>query len=334
MSALFSDLASLLGAHVVDAPEAPFPNNGYSGANLARIEQNGQRYVVKRTRQADDWIMRHTGDADCREAQFAASPLPAQLPPGTRSPTLGAARDGDGWAILMQDISPLLLPEGGVVPPAAVERVLQAMAQMHAAFWEGDDGGLGTTLCRADARLALLSPSGSALLVKEGVDFGFLRGWRFFETQAPDAAVRLTRALFADMTPLTRVLGTLPQTLIHGDLKFANIGLDDETVWLIDWAVVARSAVAMELAWFLAVNSSRLPWPFDETIGPYAEALRSALGPERFAEAQWPRQRAVIGVAGLLLYGWGKALDAEAGRPEELQWWCAEAIAGSNTLGI
>jgi hypothetical protein len=34
------------------------------------------------------------------------------------------------------------------------------------------------------------------------------------------------------------------------------------------------------------------------------------------------------------MYGWGKALDAEAGRPDELRWWCEGAIAGARVLGL
>src|SRR5581483_4817941 len=104
----------------------------------------------------------------------------------------------------------------------------------------------------------------------------------------------------------------------HGDFKFANVGLDAEAVWLIDWAVSMYAPVAVEIAWFLSVNSSRLPCTLDETIERYRAALAARLGTQRFAQAQWGVQRGVVAIWGLLVYGWGKALDAEAGRADEL----------------
>jgi hypothetical protein len=53
----------------------------------------------------------------------------------------------------------------------------------------------------------------------------------------------------------------------------------------------------------------------------------------RFGDAQWPVQAHALAVSGLLLYGWGKALDAEAGRPDELRWWCERAAEAARAFG-
>jgi Ser/Thr protein kinase RdoA (MazF antagonist) len=146
--------------------------------------------------------------------------------------------------------------------------------------------------------------------------------------------VRLARGLFADMSPLVQALASLPRTLVHGDLKLANMGVDGDILWLFDWADVSRAPVALEIAWFLAVNSSRLPRSLDATLDHYATQLQRALGDERLAEAQWPAQRGAAMVCGLLMYGWGKALDAETGRPDELRWWCEGALEAQKVLRL
>jgi hypothetical protein len=335
MASMYPDVASLLHAHGIGAPESREAiGGGFSGSSLTSIEHGGERYILKHMQGADDWLMRVTGDASCREAQFAAWPLLERLPARVRVPALGAARDGDGWLLLMRDISPLMLPADGIVEPPVLEVILRAAADLHAQFWGDPLADARPWLTGTRERLLMLSPATGAALAADGVEFGIVPGWQAFERRAPREAARLAARLFADLTPLLHVLDALPATLVHGDLKFGNAGVDGDTLWLIDWALVARAPAALEMAWFLGVNSSRLPWTLDETMDRYARLLEAALGAARFEAAAWPRQRAAVAVCGLLMYGWGKALDAEAGRPDELLWWCERAIAGARALGL
>jgi thiamine kinase-like enzyme len=129
------------------------------------------------------------------------------------------------------------------------------------------------------------------------------------------------------------VLDALPPTLLHGDLKLGNAALDDVgTLWLIDWALVMRAPVAHELAWMLAVNSSRLPSTLDETIVRYEAHLREALE-GAFDHDEWLMQVHAMGVAGLLIYAWGKTLDYVDHGSRELFWWCDRAIAAADAFG-
>ena len=89
-------------------------------------------------------------------------------------------------------------------------------------------------------------------------------------------------------------------------------------MWLIDWAMTLVAPPAVELGWFLAINSRRLPVSLDEVMRRYAE--NAAIPPEHRA-----RHDALTVLCGLLLRGWRKALDAEAGEPDELRWWCDRA---------
>lgn len=333
MSELYSDVQSMLRAHSISGAESPIDTNGYSGARFSVIDQGGTRHVLKRMRLGDDWIMRHTVDVHFRESQFAVSPFVERLPDGARVPTLGASYDGDGRALLMRDLAETLFPDEGIMAAETMDVVLQRIAGLHAAFWGDALTGSGIDWCGDRERATLLSPAVGAMLIDGARDFGLAQGWRTFDRVAPPEAVTLMSRLFDDPSPLLVLLDSLPRTLIHGDLKLANLAVDGGGVlWLLDWALVSRGPVAVDLAWFVAVNSSRLPWPLDETVARYEGHLRSALG-LRFDEAQWSAQVYAVAISGLLLYGWGKALDAEAGRPEELHWWCERAMAAAAALG-
>ena len=334
MNDLYPDVQSLLAAHGVSGAEAPIASGGLSGAHLSRIESGGQCYILKHLRLEEDWLMRVTGDAAYREAQFAVSPLATRLPLGVRTPSLGASFDEEGRAILMHDITAILLPDAHVVPTEAMDGILGRFADLHAAFWDDPMADANIVWCAARHRISLLGPGTGEMLIREGKDFGITRGWRAFETLVPPAVADLERRLARDMTPLLATLQSLPQTLLHGDLKIANFGWDGDTLSLLDWAMVMRGPVAIDLAMYLTMNSSVLSWTLDETLERYAAHLERALGAERFAPARWWQQRAAIMLCGLVYYGWGKALDAEAGRPDELRWWCDGALAAVDALDL
>ena len=178
MTALAPDLGSLLRAHGLDgASERPLLGGGYTGAGISLIERGEERYALKRSRYAEDWVRRLTGDATCREAEFAVSPLVARLPASVRAATLGAARDADAWALLMRDISELLLPDAPIASNR-LDAIFAAVAAMHAAFWDDPLDGAGVRWCGVSERLSLLSPRAGEILVAEGNDFGIAEGWR------------------------------------------------------------------------------------------------------------------------------------------------------------
>lgn len=335
MSELLPDVRSLLAAQGINAPDRAMPHNGFSGARLTRVGQGAERFVLKRISYAEDWIMRETGDVGLREAQFAVSPLMARLPRAMAVPSLSAARDGSGAAILMRDVSPWLLPDDRPASVAQVDALLAAMAAMHAAFWDQPLADARVSWCGVRERLMLLSPIVGKKLVEQGRDFGVAAGWRAFHDHAPPEAQRLAARLFEDPARVLQAAAALPPTLLHGDIKLANVAIDPDggRVWLFDWALVMRGPVALDLAWFPAVNTPQIPWSVDETIDRYCEHLRVALGAHR-RDASWPEQRAVAAIGTLMLMGWAKALDHEAGRPHELAGICSRALAAAPLLGL
>jgi hypothetical protein len=330
--------------------ERPFPNDGWSGASLTLLERGGRRFVLKRDSSARDWIARATADGPIlREAWFAAHG-PA-LPDPLRKPYLGVGMDGDEFGMLMPDLTGTLLDWNAPVSRETLDRVLSGLARLHAHPWTASgelDGGLWcplrervTLICRASLEQA--SPA------RDAVGDRILPGWDAFARQAPKAARDLVDILGKDPKPLLGVLERVPQTLIHGDLKLANIGVSpDGSIDLVDWQMVSVAPVGLELGWFLVANVASLPLPPDEILDRYVAKLRHVIS-ERAGERtgvggdpthDWDEQVDAAMLVGLLLRGWRKGYDAEAGithpsgigAAADLAWWCDRALEAADRI--
>lgn len=375
-------LADLLAAQGLSgAREEPFPNDGWSGATLTRLvrERDGRPFILKRTSWATDWIARSTRDHALREGFVASMPLPVAEP--LVAPYHGAAADGTSVAILMPDLTGRLLAweaqgSGGATSPADLDRVLAAVARLHAMPWPiagRPDAAFVWPSTPLRERLLLLSPRSGRRLARDGIGAGerFTAGWGAFNRLASPGARDLIARLDGNPRPLLEALALLPFTAVHGDLKLANVGLlDDGAVALIDWQMTALAPVAVELGWLLVSNSAVLPSEPDAVLARYRDAVANAagspMGPVRPFEASarfapavldaavgpagagfrtlertlgdWAAQVDLVWVVGLLLRGWRKALDAEAGAVlasgvtarDDLGWWCERAVAAAS----
>ena len=343
-------LDDLLEFHgLAEAPEVPFPNDGWSGATLTRLvrPRDGQPFILKRTSWATDWIARSTRDHAVREAVVAADPV--DLPAPLSSAYLGAAADGVTAAILMPNLSAELLPwdrprSGSaaveVIDDATLERLLAAAAALHAFSWADAREGradLRWPWCPLRERIELLTPAAARQYRVGGLAVAerFLAGWDAFDQLAPPAAVSLLRDLGRDASPLLAALGRLPATGLHGDLKLANVALrTDGSISLIDWQLTTFGPVAVELGWFLVSNVGQLAWAADAIFERYVALAASA---ERDVVADAGAQLDLAILVGLLLRGWRKGLDADAGdvlptgapAADDLAWWCDRALAAA-----
>jgi phosphotransferase family enzyme len=332
---LFADVLHRHG--LADTAEAPFPNDGWSGARLGLRERDGRRFVIKRDSLPWDWIARATRDGPVlREARFAAHG--PTLPQPLWAPYLGAGTDeeaGPGTvALLMPDLSTVLLPWEEAAEASTVDRVIKAMATLHTHPWPA--GALaGGPWCPLPERVLLLSRPAAQRYGAEGNPVGerFLTGWDAFDAAAPAPARALVAGLSRDPAPLLTALARLPATLIHGDLKLANVGFaPDGRVALIDWQMVMVAPVAVELGWFLVSNAPSLPMRPEAVLDRYREVATVA-GDATTAE-DWATQVDLAILVGLLLRGWRKGIDtaAQARYPsgeraaDDLAWWSDRAV--------
>ena len=144
----------------------------------------------------------------------------------------------------------------------------------------------------------------------------------------PAKVLELIEALRTDAAPLSSALRATPQCFIHGDWKFSNLGAaPDGRVVLLDWAYPGEGPACHELAWYLALNRSRLP--AGHTKQTTIEEFRAAL--ERHGvdtTGWWERQLGLCLLGGLVQFGWEKAL----GDDDEMNWWCDVAREGASWL--
>ena len=114
--------------------------------------------------------------------------------------------------------------------------------------------------------------------------------------------------------------------------------LDDGRVALIDWSMMSLAPVAVELGWLLVSNSASLPIEPEAVLARYRDVAgrvartglrlgprwpdadprarrRSTLPPRGLDPTigDWDAQRDLTWIVGLLMRGWRKGLDAEAG---------------------
>lgn len=322
---MFDSIAFMLDAHgLTGAVEAAFPHTGFSGAALTRLTRgDGRAFVLKRMSIDRDWIMRATDDTECREAAFADATV--DLGALVRSPSVAVARDGDAHALLMRDISPEVLPQGPITDDQ-LAAIVRGMAALHA-----EPPPAHVPWCDLTRRLMLLTPATARIAesYRAPVARQIIDGWSRFEEHASLGARSIVRRLIDDPSPLVRALNRAPAGFLHGDLKFDNIGIDaSEHLWLIDWAMPLVAPPAVELGWFLAINSQRLPASvsLDDVMAGYAEAARLR------GEARELHDALTV-ICGLLLRGWRKALDASAGDLAELRWWCERVESAAEALG-
>ena len=310
------------------APLAGF--RSYSGSRLERLVLDDGTVLVAKHISPDDWIARAAADPG-RAATLWTGGLLDRLPATIDTAMVAAERDGDGWVLLMRDVSDHLVSSTGVLRRDQARRLLAATWQLHAEFWgEPIDG-----LCRLRDRLAFHSPSVAARerkrpnAVPDVYGLGYfdavLRGWELFADDAPPDVGTAVLSLLDDPGPLVDALAGAEVALNHGDLKYANLGLTPDRVILLDWGTFTGMAPpAVDFAWFLLQNAVHIDASREQLVEDFV-----ALGGER--HDQHALDHAFIGALAQL--GWRRALGAVHGTDAaerhrdraELDWWYRRA---------
>jgi hypothetical protein len=325
-------LTKALGLGLDEISRAPMDkhSDSLSGSPFERIEAGGQRYVLKHISRSLDWIMRALGDGLDGAPPWALilwrDGLLDALPPRLDHTVVGMSYADGLLTVLMRDVGSALVPPGSYrIPLEQHHRFVDHMAAMHAAFWSFTDG---YGLMPLGARYAALNPAVGEREIAAGTVDPVPRmlpgGWASLRSVAPEA-YEPTLALATDPAPLVRALRETPETFIHGDWKFGNLGShpDGRTV-LFDWAWPGQAGPCVDLAWYLAVNCDRLPESKEDT----ALGLRRAL--ERHGVSTtgwWERQLELALVGAFCQLAWSKTGD-----PVELGWWTGRVLPVARDL--
>ncbi len=297
----------------------PLGSEGASGNKVERVTlDDGTRLVRKRVSPEWDWISRATGD-DGRALVMWKQGVFERIPSTVHHATVGVEPEDNGWSIFMRDVSDAMVAPEEVLDRAAVQRILAALADVHHAFWAQSISGL----CGLEDRYHLLSPRTARAETERGHPVGEImsRCWDAFAELVPDEIGSAVLTLAERPELLAEQLGQCEQTLVHGDLRLANLGVPDDRVVLIDWGERTGFAPApVELASFLVFDAARLDVSRDDIIADF----RTLYG-DRFDERAL--QLALIG--GMVQLGPNPVLDfvlngraeARASAVAQLSWW-------------
>jgi hypothetical protein len=288
-----------------------------SGADFERVVIDGTSYVLKHFA-TPDWLAEGSRDTSCRSVSLFEDGVYDAVDDIIDSTVVGAARLGVGsWpaALLMRDASADFVAVDAAVDLKMQRAVLDAMASLHARFWESPPD---TTYMPLEVNYEFLSPRRAVVERESGGDRSdVLRavgpGWAQVAAEAP-AAWSAVAGLVNDPAPLVAALARGPSTFLHGDWKMGNLGRgNDGRVVLVDWDRPMAAPPTVDLGWYVAVNCDRLPESKDACLDAYRRALES----RGVATDSWWDEQVELGLLGAFLQlGWSKA-----GQPEELAWW-------------
>jgi hypothetical protein len=230
------------------------------------------------------------------------------LPAPLSCPTLDIAfhrRRGECW-MLMDDVSRGVAPRG-TFDEGSFRRLLDGLARLHAQSWGRAGHRAELPVLTLDQHTAMFTAPSAAAggrkvpgdWVAEVLDKVFL-----FRTYVPvllDVLGSADGDFYLDLCEhrgrWLAPLSALPQTVVHGDLRRANIAvLPSGGISLFDWDFAARAPAAADLAWYWFLhfwcyppNDGRTPEDRDTLKQYYMQRLEDALGPldRREFETAW-----------------------------------------------
>jgi hypothetical protein len=296
--------------------------------------------------QEKDWVMQMTEDQHWRAITIWQDGLLDRLPEEIDHAIMACTLDGEGYALLMRNVTHALLPDESSFSEADNEFTLDAMTALHATFW--DDVALhnpGLNLCSPENLFTHTAPEKTRQLATDNpspVLEAILEGWRILTTFVDADVVDLLRDLARDPRPLCSALSSYPQTLVHGDWRLANFGVERgerPQLILLDWSRPTRTVPAVDLAYYLVSSWSQLPISKEATIELYKQRLAQRIG-ERFDESWWQPQLELSLLSAFLMLGCFKARDAahldngnhQMQEQADFEWWSEQVRAGAEWL--
>lgn len=282
-------LADLLGRPVGSVTVTPMETAGWSSteAVFEAVHVDGgtaPAAVLKRIRWSANWMAIASQDTVGRELAIWETGVLDRLPPEMGHAVLAVARFQGGAALLMDDLSHHLIPDGAAVTIEQELGILDSMAAMHATFFEDPPvAELGPALYRVDRLLTALGPTNLRALSRILPDSELISmlsdAWDRLPDLVDAGVARDLRALADDPTPIVAALDSYPKTLLHGDLRDANVALDGTRTVAFDWQPIVAPP-GLELAWFVQTLGVASPLHPDEAMARYREMLADRLGPD------------------------------------------------------
>ena len=247
-----------------------------SGAAFERVVVDGEPHVIKYLHVDDDWIMRSraTWPADPSPCGRAAcsTPCPPCLDHAVVGAAAGLGRHGWGAALLMRGRAPPTWCPSGDDPIPLDQQLgfMDHMAALHA------DSGAGPTTSgwpRSPTGSSSSTPTPSPAR-RSGMARARCRPWSSKAGAASPRRPARGRAMieWSDDRPRWSTPwgpDLRPSCTATGRWATSGTRPDGRTV-LLDWAVPGQgNPPTLELAWYLALNTARLPQPKEDAIEAY-----------------------------------------------------------------
>jgi len=265
-------------------------HSGLAGGQLSYVDTNAGRLVLKRMSITFDWIMFSSDDLDCRSVTLWQYGLLDELRPHLEHKIIACARDGDDWALLMEDLTGRVFNTWEkTITHTLVPVFLDRLARLHATFWNDHrlvDASLG--LCTPNQLIDQTSLPATRKL--NGQSMGVLPdwikgGWEVMETLLDRDVFAQMQILADNPQPLIKALSRNPHTLLHGDYRTENLAYNDHPVAL-DWQEATSSLMTIDLAWFVKDRCVLEAVGIKQAIHYYRERLEKYLN-KRFNDEEW-----------------------------------------------
>jgi len=311
--------------------QAVLDSTGWSGSRLeSAVLEGGRRLILKRIVPGGDWLARISRDRG-REGLLFDRGTMARFPAGLDSAIRAAVLDEGAWWLAMDDVSEYLLGTSGPISRDLNREILGAVATVWERFWGEEVPAASTFLDRQQ----IFNPSitederdGLDLLPKQ-----MATGWDAFGEAVPAEVSGPVLSIVADPSEFIAAFAECGTTLVHGDLRDEQLGIDGDRVIAIDWGLASNAHPAYELAWYMMHCGWRIEAGHEEILADY----RAAVG-----ERDDPRALELGIISGLAQYGWILGLCAlihpdpvEYGwARSELEWWVPRVRRALEETGI
>ena len=264
--------AEVLGAPVTAVGIETVPFSGAT-TDLARVrltyahEGAGPASVIAKITGRDE--IRAGMDAAmglfAREARFYTT-FASSVP--VRSPRCFHAGDGRDTPLLLEDLG--RLRAGDQVEGLALadaQRIIDAIAALHARFWESEELDQPWLLDPADP--------GFAGMVGQLVSSGAPGLRAQFAGRIPDATLAAVEEHAADWPHFLSRGVEGPKTLVHHDCRLDNIFFDGDEPVFVDWQATARARGTQDVANLLAqsIDPALLRAQWQDLLRRYHERL-------------------------------------------------------------
>jgi hypothetical protein len=238
--------------------------DGRTGASVTRLTVHAaggeRRSFVLKVVPAAAW--RASLGLDGSEARLWSAGATRTLPAGLRCPTLDVARHGSTgeWWILMEDVSRGIMPRGAHDETRA-HALMRGIARMHARYWARDEELAALPLASFETSANAIAALGAHVARRGAGSEPWLAGLArdfsvsrvilpvFLDALPSDDADFYVR-LCSDHPRIAGALARYPRTLVHGDLRRANIAFVGGDVVLFDWELASCGPAARDLQWY------------------------------------------------------------------------------------